>query len=148
MLAGLGRLVANKLLKFPRGTNLSSYTQLYVAFFLSAVLHFSGDFTYEKRITSRSFKFFLLQPVVIAFEDFVIHITKPLLRRGGTEPKPGKPRKPWAEVVLRIIGYGWVTLWLCLTLPPWRDELNVLGLDSADRRPIAEFLLNKWNKWV
>ena len=60
MLAGLGKLVANKISKFPRGTNLSSYTQLYVAFFLSAILHFSGDFAYEKRITSRSFRLFLL----------------------------------------------------------------------------------------
>ena len=41
MFAGLGRLVANKFLKFPRGTNRSSYTQLYVAFFLSALFHFS-----------------------------------------------------------------------------------------------------------
>ena len=80
MLAGLGRLIANKLVKFPRGTNLSSYTQLYVAFSLSGLLHFSGDFVYEKRIVSRSFKFFLLQAVAITFEDLVIYITKRLLR--------------------------------------------------------------------
>ena len=45
MLAELGRLVANKVFKFSRGTGRSSYTQLYVAFFLSAVFHFVGEFT-------------------------------------------------------------------------------------------------------
>ena len=55
---------------------------------------------------------------------------------------------PWMMVVVRVIGYCWVTLWLCLTLPVWLDELNALGFNSADRRPIAQFLLNKWNQWA
>ena len=139
---GSGRLVANKFLGLPRGTNLSSYTQLYVAFFLSAILHFSGDFAFEKRIVSRSFRFFLLQAVGITFEDLVIYTTKRLLRRGG------KADIPWIAVVVRVIGYCWVTLWLCWTLPVWLDEFNALGFSSADRRPIAQFLLNKWNRWA
>ena len=142
MITGLGRFVANRFLGFPRGTNLSSYTQLCVAFFLSATLHFSGDFVYEKRIPSRSFKFFLLQPAVIAFEDFFIYITRSLFRRGG------RAGKPWMVVVVRVIGYCWVTLWLCLTLPMWLDELNRLGFSSSDRRPIGQFLLNQWNRWA
>jgi len=142
MLAGFGRLVANKIFKFPRGTKRSSYTQLYVAFFLSAILHFFGDLAYEKRITSRSFKFFLLHAVAITFEDLVIYTTKRLLRREG------KADKPWTGVVVRVIGYCWVTLWLCLAMPPWLDELNTLGFSSADRKPIAKFLLNKWNQWA
>ena len=147
MFVGLGRLIANRFLKFPRGTNLSSYTQLYFAFFLSGLLHSSGDFVFEKRMPSRSFKFFLLQAIAITFEDLVIYITKRLLRRGGIEIKPGKAEESLVEVVVRVVGYCWVILWLCLTLPVWHDELSALGFNSSDRWPIGQFLLNRWNQW-
>ena len=148
MVAGLGRLVANKFLGFPRGSNRSSYTQLYVAFFLSGLLHFAGDFTLEKRLVFRSFKFFLLQAVAITFEDFVIYISKCLLRWGGIEFKPGKVDESWAETAVRVIGYCWVTLWFCFTLPLWLDELNVSGFGSTDRGNITQFLLDTWQKWA
>ena len=148
MFAGLGRLVANKFLKSPRGTNRSSYTQLYVAFFLSALFHFSGDFTFRKRTVYYSFKFFLLQAVAITFEDFVIYIAKRLLHWRGIEFKPGKADESWAEVAVRVIGYCWVILWFCLTLPVWLDEPNTVGLSSTDRGHITQFLLDTWKQWA
>ena len=148
MVVGLGRFVANKTLRFPRGTNRSSYTQLYVAFFLSGLIHFSGDFMVEKRMVYRSFKFFPLQAVGITFEDFVIYIAKRLLRWGRIELKPGKAGESWAEVVVRIIGYCWITLWFTLTLPVWIDGLSVLGFSSFDRGPITQFLLDTWKQWI
>ena len=135
-------------MKFPRGTKLSSYTQLYVAFFLSGLLHFSGDFVFERRIVSRSFKFFLLQAAAITFEDFVVYIAKRLFRRGGIERKLGKADEPRTGVAVRVFGFCWVILWLCLTVPVWQDELNALGFSSTDRRPIAKFLLDRWNRWA
>ena len=144
----MGKLVANKFLKFPRGTNRSSYTQLYVAFFLSGLHHFSGDFMLEKRLTYRSLKFFLLQAIAITFEDLVIYVAKFLFHRRGIEFKPGRTNESWAEVVVRVIGYCWVTLWFCWTLPIWVDEPNTLGLSSFDRGPITRFLLATWNRWV
>ena len=147
MFGGLGKLVANKL-KLPRGSNRSSYTQLYVAFFLSGILHFSGDFMLERRIVYRSFKFFLLQAVAITFEDFVIYIAKRLLRLGEFELKPGRVDESWAEMVVRVVGYCWVTLWFCLTLPVWVDELNSLGVGSFDRGAITQFLLDAWKRRV
>lgn len=143
-LAGLGRLVANKLLRYPRGTNQSSYIQLYIAFFLSGIVHFIGDFILEKRMVYRSYKFFLLQAVAITIEDFVIYIAKRSLRR-GENLKPGKVG-PWTEVVTKFVGYCWVILWLTSTLPGWLDELNALGCGSTDRRPITQFVLDKWNR--
>ena len=148
MLAGFGRLVANDFLKFPHGTNRSSYTQLYVAFLLSGFLHFAGDFIIEKRIVYHSFKFFLLQAIAITLEDFILYIAKRLLRRERIELKPGKTDESWAEVVARVIGYCWVTLWFCLTLPLWLDELNAIGFGSFDRGPITQFLLDAWGKWI
>ena len=143
---GLGRLVANKLLNFPRGSNRSSYTQLYIAFFLSAILHFSADFMLAKRMVYYSFKFFFLQAVAITFEDLVIYIAKRLLRRGGIGLKPRKANDSLLGVVVRVIGYCWVILWLCLTVPVLLDEPNTRGFCSTDRKLIAGFLLNKWNK--
>jgi len=146
MFVELGRLVANKFLKFPHGTNKSSYAQLYFAFFLSGLIHSAGDFMVEKRIVYRSFKFFLLQAVGITFEDLVIRIAKSLLRRGGIEIKPGEGGGSWAGVVVRVIGYCWVALWFCSTMPVWLDELNAIGFGSIDRGPITQFLLDVWKQ--
>ena len=147
MFTGLGRLVANKFFKFPRGTNRSSYTQLYVAFFLSGIIHFAGDFMLEKRMVYCSPKFFLFQAIAITFEDLVIYIAKRSLRRGGIELKPGGADESWAEVVVRVVGYCWVTLWFCSTFPVWVDELNAIGLTSTDRGVITQFLLDTWKQW-
>ena len=71
----------------------------------------------EKRFTYRSFEFFLLQVITIAFDDLVIYIAKRLLRQRGIEYKPWKACECWREAVVRVIGYYWVTPWLCLALP-------------------------------
>ncbi|KAF9780806.1 hypothetical protein BJ322DRAFT_1081825 [Thelephora terrestris] len=144
MLSGPGKLVANKILRFPRGTNLSSYTQLYVAFFLSAVFHFGGEFMYERRMVYRSFKFFPLQAVAITLEDFIIFIAKHLLLKRGIKLNPGNPDESWAEAVVRVVGYCWVTLWFCLTLPGYIDGASLAGNYTMDRLPIAQFLFDRW----
>ena len=148
MIGGLGRFTASKFFKFPRGTNRSSYTQLYVAFFLSGMIHSSGDFVVEKRMVYRSFKFFLIQAVIITFEDFVIYIAKRTLRRWGIELKPGKPDGSWERAVVRVIGYCWVTLWASLTFPIFLDGLNATGWGSADRGPITQLVLDRWKRWA
>ena len=99
-------------------------------------------------MVSRSFKFFLLQAAAITFEDFVIYIASLFHPRGEIERKPGKADEYRTGVAVRVIGYFWVTLWLCLTVPAWQDELNALGFSGADKRPIATFLLDKWNQWA
>jgi len=146
MAGGLGKFVANKVLKFPRGSNRSSYTQLYVVFLLSGLLHSSGDFMVEKRIVYRSFKFFLLQAVIITLEDFVIYLAKRSLRQGGVELKLGKADESWGGTVVRVIGYCWVTIWACLSFPIFLDGLSAVGWSRADRGPITQFLLNGWRQ--
>ena len=148
MLTGLGRLVANKMFKFPRGTNLSSYTQLYVAFFLSAVFHFAGEFTYERRIVYRSFKFFILQAVAITLEDFVVYLSKRFLLQRGIKFSPGGADECWTEAVVRVVGYCWVILWFCLTLPVYVDEASAAGFYKTDRGSIAQFLFDARLSWT
>ena len=92
------------------------------AFFLSGIIHSSADFVLEKRIVSRSFKFFLIQAVAIMFEDFVIYIAKRLHYQGGAELKPWRVNESWVETAVRVIGYCWVTLGNSLVL------LDVAGM--------------------
>ena len=143
---GLGRLVANNLLKFPRGTIWSFCTQLYLAFFLTGLIHFAGDIMVQQKLVYYSFKFFLLQAVAITFENFVIYITKRSLRRMGVELEAENVDGTWGGVVLRVIGYCWVTLWFCLTFPLWLDELNVKGFGNVNRAPITQFVLDTWKE--
>ena len=148
MILGFGRLVATKLLKFPRGTKRCAYIQLYVAFSLSATIHSIGDSMVERRMVFRSFRFFLLQAVAITFEDFIVQITKHLLLKRGIELNLGRAEKSWVGTAVRVIGYCWVILWLCFTVPLWQDGNSVTGVNNVDRGPIAQFLLDTWKQWA
>ncbi|KAF9780787.1 membrane bound O-acyl transferase family-domain-containing protein [Thelephora terrestris] len=147
MVAGLGRLVANKILKFPPGTNRSSYAQLYIAFFISAAIHFAGDFLSQQRMVYHSFKFFLLQAMAITFEDFVIYIAKQFLPQKGIKINPGKADESWAGAIVRVMGYCWVTLWFSMTLPGWRDNTSAIGAAYQDL-PLTQLSLGLWKRWT
>lgn len=143
----MGRLVTNKF-NIPRGTNRSSYTQLYTAFIISGIIHFAGDVVSQKRMVYHSLRFFFLQAVAITFEDFVIYTWNRLLLQAGIKMNPGRTDESWAEMAARILGYGWVTLWFCLTLPVWRDNTTAINFDGADRLPISQLVLGAWKQRV
>ena len=96
----------------------------------------------------RSFKFFLHQAVAITFEDLVIYTTKRLLCQGGIELKSRRVDESWAETVARVVGYCWVILWFCSTLPAWIDEPSSIGFATTDRGAITQFLLDMWKRWA
>jgi len=56
--------------------------------------------------------------------------------------KPGRADESQTEVVVRVVGYCWVTLWVYLTLPGWLDELSYIGVGGLDRGAITQFLLD------
>ena len=147
MLSGVGKLVANDILKFPRGTILSAYTQLYVSFLLSGIIHFGGDYLAERRVVLRSIKYFLLQAVAIMFEDIVIYVAKRSLLVVGIKLTPGKLDGTRIGAIVRVIGYCWVILWFSWAFPIWQDGLSVLGLSTMDRKPLAQFMFNAWERW-
>jgi len=82
---------------FKRGTNASSYTQLYTAFFLSSIIHGTGDITVGWRYGGKSMPFFLIQAVIITAEDAVIALFC----------KMGIRQSRWT----RLLGYIWVIAW-------------------------------------
>ena len=82
------------LLHIKRGTTLSKYFQIYMAFFLSALFHHVGalNIPYFETV-SYQFLFFVLQPVCITIEDVAIALGK----RAGVKDSS----------VTRALGYLW-----------------------------------------
>ncbi|TFK59222.1 hypothetical protein BDN72DRAFT_781035, partial [Pluteus cervinus] len=89
---------ATRLLGFKPGTLGSSYTQLYVAFALSAAIHSLGDRMVGLEYLGCSGRFFMSQAIAITFEDMVIAA----VRRQGVKV-PG--------MVAHLVGYVWVFVW-------------------------------------
>lgn len=112
-MSGIGKHIAHKTLNFTPGTVLSSCTQLYITFFLSALLHVGGDFMVVRYIPTFPFKFFMLQAVAITIEDLVIWCTKSI------RPQLGRLTKP--------IGFFWVIAWFTYYGPIWLDPMSVNG---------------------
>ncbi|THH16553.1 hypothetical protein EW146_g4107 [Bondarzewia mesenterica] len=97
-----------RLFSFKKGTSGSSYTQLYVAFIVSGLMHCAGDAMVGWEYFGSSLPFFVLQALAITVEDGVIE----LYRRSGVR----LPLK-----VTRWIGYLWVFVWFSFSCPIYID---------------------------
>ncbi|KAL1670067.1 membrane bound O-acyl transferase family-domain-containing protein [Schizophyllum commune] len=98
--ASTGKAVVN-LLGIKRGTNASSYTQLYIGFLASGLTHVWGDRQIDVTV-GRSIPFFLLQAVAITFEDGIIAVGRTLGIKEST--------------ATRLVGRVWSAAWLLATL--------------------------------
>ncbi|RDW58674.1 hypothetical protein BP6252_13150 [Coleophoma cylindrospora] len=99
-----GIFTARDVLHFPAGTFGSRYIQLYVAFFISGLIHwFGGVFACRKGLNEM--QFFMAQAVAIMAEDAAIEIFRLV---GCNETLPVWIRKG--------VGYTWVTTWLAYSL--------------------------------
>ena len=127
MVTSYGDFIAHDILHMRRGTSLASYTKLFIAFGLSALIHVPGDHALTQHLPSGpllfSWSFFFLQPVVVMFEDGVIAVGK---RLGLHRSLP-----VW---VIRGVGYVWVSAWSVLSVPlvlhgffHARDEMKAMG---------------------
>ncbi|KIK45418.1 hypothetical protein CY34DRAFT_78074 [Suillus luteus UH-Slu-Lm8-n1] len=104
-------------LGFKPGTNGSSYTQLYTAFFISGIAHVGGDAVLNSSRLGVSFPFFIYQALAITLEDMVIAAAR---RAGVTETK-------WT----RKMGYVWVACWFIVTATPWVTAVGVAGVEGG-----------------
>ncbi len=103
-----GKFIARRLLHAEPGTKTSSYTQLYVAFLSSGLMHLVGERKVGVGWTeSNCLVFFLLHAVAITAEDAVIAVGRRAGIRGGR--------------VVHILGYIWTLMWFYKTLPIWWD---------------------------
>jgi hypothetical protein len=91
-------------LGFGPGTTWSAYTQIFVAFAISGIIHIAGDIHMDKAHIDASFKFFAFQAFAVAFEDAVMAIA----RRSGLAH---------SRLFNRLVGYSWVGFWFYLFAP-------------------------------
>lgn len=104
-------------LGFKPGTNGSSYTQLYTAFFISGIVHVGGDAALNFSHLGLSWPFFICQALAITLEDMTIAAAR---RAGVIETK-------WT----RKMGYVWVTCWLVVTTTQWVTATVIAGLEDG-----------------
>ncbi|KAF4566043.1 hypothetical protein EYR36_011457 [Pleurotus pulmonarius] len=115
MLTSHGRFVTDKILHLPREAKLvRRYTQLYVAFFISGVLHHWAEYMVIHNLGGGSLRFFLSQALAIHCEDIVIYA-------GGRMGL--KQSRAW-----KVVGYIWVWHWFTWCVPSSLDPLVRLGI--------------------
>ncbi|KAH7870920.1 membrane bound O-acyl transferase family-domain-containing protein [Lentinula edodes] len=119
----IGKFVCRQL-GFQPGTWLSSYTQLYIAFFVSAILHCFGDVMVGWEYLGASFPFFISQAFGITLEDIVIDV----VRRLGLRVTP---------VFAKFIGYMWVVFWMSFSLPWYIDWAVNAKLGQSEVLPVS-----------
>ncbi|KAL1672731.1 hypothetical protein EV122DRAFT_224064 [Schizophyllum commune] len=107
--------------------------KVYATFFVSGVIHSSGD----ARIlgswsASRALPFFLTQATAIIFERGVIHVAKKTLSL----------RDAW---YWRVVGVLWTFTLLGATLPMWIDPISAAGVmdEGADFSAVNQWILQK-----
>ncbi|KAK7060432.1 hypothetical protein VNI00_001197 [Paramarasmius palmivorus] len=101
--------------RISKGTNASSYVQLYTAFILSGLVHSTGDAFVAWRFAGTSLPYFLSQALAITMEDMILA----LARRVGCKPSP------WTY----FVGYCWVFVWGAYSFSTYRDLSVKAGWD-------------------
>ncbi|KAF9526550.1 membrane bound O-acyl transferase family-domain-containing protein [Crepidotus variabilis] len=94
-------------LGLPRGRRLTEVFQLFLAFFISAMIHYAGgDYMIFGRWHGGSLIFFSLQPLAIVVEGALIWLAH---RVGISQYIPSTLR--------RLVGLLWVATWFAYTIP-------------------------------
>ncbi|KAK8129695.1 membrane bound O-acyl transferase family-domain-containing protein [Apiospora kogelbergensis] len=128
LLTGPADLISDSILRIPRGTLLSRYSRLLLAFTISGALHHAGDIAVGVRPQDAGGgRFFILQGLVIMLEDFVQHIvaTNSSLARNS----------PARDQIFKRIGFVWVLCVMAWSTPTWFYPMQRLGIDPAALLP-------------
>ncbi|KAJ7030352.1 membrane bound O-acyl transferase family-domain-containing protein [Mycena alexandri] len=126
-----GKYLAHQILRLPPGGNPSAYVQLYTAFAISAWVHYLAETMALRHWQGGALVFFMLQPLAITLEDFLIFLARRTGFRGGS--------------AARLAGYAWTWAWLALSLPVWQMPLVRAGLMDKEAMPVS-LLLEMWQR--
>ena len=124
--SGFGKACCNALQLRP-GTWPSRYTQLYIGFAVSGLIHCGGDLMVDRALFGASFAFYVAQALAITLEDAIIGLYG---RSGVGLPQP----------LLRLVGYVWALSWLCVSAPwqiGWMLERGLTGSDLARSQSVS-----------
>ncbi|KAF8160003.1 membrane bound O-acyl transferase family-domain-containing protein [Crassisporium funariophilum] len=118
-----GKFIARDCLQFSAGTLLSSYTQLYIAFFLSGAFHGAADWIVVRNSATfnRNIAFYTVQALAITLEDMIIYV--------GKRFNIGR---------LPLLPYMWVAIWMTWSSPIWLETLIEGGM--GDFGPPVSFM--------
>lgn len=111
-----------RLLGLRQGSWASSYTQLYVGFAVSGLMHCGGDIMVSRKLFGASFPFFIAQAAAISLEDAVVGVAK---RTGMQAQCP--------DGLAHALGYVWVFVWLSVSTS-WSMRAGVI---DTSRMPFS-----------
>ncbi|KAA1478062.1 hypothetical protein DENSPDRAFT_875553 [Dentipellis sp. KUC8613] len=117
-----GRFVSTKF-GFKSGTLGSSYTQLYVVFILSGIMHLGGDFMMYPSALDVSFTYFILQAIAITAEDAIVGLGKRVgIKESG---------------VTHALGYISTFVWLSWSTTAYIDGALKAGTGRTEALPFS-----------
>ncbi|KAH8776175.1 hypothetical protein BGZ57DRAFT_953307 [Hyaloscypha finlandica] len=143
----LASWISTSLLRLNKGTAISKYFRIFLAFLISGILHVTVDMEFGiPFLHSPAPRFFFMQALGIMFEEAV--------ERAWRSYSPYSPfeiglngferRRRWA----RWVGYGWVWAFFVWTVPSYSWEgLRIAGTRSDLAVPwsLVEWLGLKWS---
>ncbi|KAJ6515266.1 membrane bound O-acyl transferase family-domain-containing protein [Mycena sanguinolenta] len=130
-LSAHGKFVAYRIFGFHPGSTASAYTQLYIAFLISGIMHYLPEYMALRHWGGGALLFFLMQAVAISFEECV----QGAGRRLGFKASWG-----W-----KVVGYFWVWSWFAFCLPVWQDPLLNKGVFEELRYSVIVLLRRRSN---
>jgi hypothetical protein len=92
-----------------KGSLASRYTQLYISFGISCLVHQYQMFNVTRRGMGE-FIFFMSQPIAISVEDLVQWVWRLYIKKTPTDRR-------WGTLFSTSVGYCWVFLWFSFSLP-------------------------------
>ncbi|TFK21113.1 hypothetical protein FA15DRAFT_707525 [Coprinopsis marcescibilis] len=139
----------------PPNSRRKQYLTLYTAFFISALIHYAGDYMLLQSYTKAlgAFQFFMLQPFIITLETALIAFAKRALGlAGGSSTTAGAGARPEDQkklgrlprLMLRLAGYAWTLSWFTYTLPIWIQPHVRAGFFKGGR---YESVIGRAAKW-
>lgn len=111
MVEGISRFATHDVLRLPKRTVVARYSNIFLAFFLSGLIHISSDHgTMLLPDESGAIRFFLTQTLGIVLEDAF---------QAAYYYLSGQKRAAKAPLRHKIVGYVWLVLFLSWSTPAW-----------------------------
>ncbi|KAJ8462353.1 hypothetical protein ONZ45_g17968 [Pleurotus djamor] len=130
MLTIHARFVTQKVLRLPRHNQATALIELYSAFFISGLFHYTTEYFIFQNWSSGAIRFFILQAVAIHLEGIVIDFASSRLG--------SKQNKMW-----EVIGYIWVLQWFTWSLPIWIEpQINGGIIENGAKIQVIQTLLS------
>jgi len=130
LLTGHAKFIT-KLLRLPKSTFTTGF-KLFIAFFISGLIHHSAEYIIYQNWAGHSMEFFLLQAVAITCEDVFLS----LAARAGFSSKPNR--------FFKFIGFVWVFGWFTYSLPILFHNLKIIHVGTMDDGWTFSLILGLW----